>query len=200
VLGPSGLGKRSMVQQFLETRAATEQKPDDWCYINNFAMPHKPLALRLPSGKGAELSQQMAERVAYLRTAIPALFESEEYRNKSEAIHDEFRKQQEQVIKQLGADAEKEEVVLLRTQEGFTFAPTKNHEVIPPHEFEKLPDEERTRVEKVIAELQKRLENILKHAAVAEERSSGSGSSTANLADGGRTCWMNCARATAPGC
>lgn len=163
VLGPSGLGKRSMVQQFLETRAATEQQPDDWCYINNFAQPHKPLTLRLPCGRGAELSQQMAERVAYLRTAIPALFESEEYRNKSEAIHDEFRKQQEQVIKELGADAEKEEVVLLRTQEGFTFAPTKNHEVIPPHEFEKLPDEERTRVEAAIAGLQKRLETILQH-------------------------------------
>jgi hypothetical protein len=139
VLGPSGLGKRSMVQQFLETKAATEQEPDDWCYINNFAQPHKPLALKLPCGRGAELSQQMAERVDYLRTAIPALFESEEYRNKSEAIHDEFKKQQEQVIKQLGADAEKEEVILLRTQEGFTFAPTKNHEVLPPHEFEKLP-------------------------------------------------------------
>ncbi len=37
VLGPSGLGKRSMVRQFLETRAALEPEPDDWCYINNFA-------------------------------------------------------------------------------------------------------------------------------------------------------------------
>ena len=162
VLGPSGLGKRSMVRQFLETRAATEKEPDDWCYINNFTQPHKPHALRLPCGRGAELRQHMEQRVEYLRTAIPALFESEEYRSKSEAIHDEFRKQQEQVIRELGADAEKEEIVLLRTQEGFAFAPTKNHEVIPPHEFEKMPEEERMRVEGVIAELQKRLENILK--------------------------------------
>ena len=163
VLGPSGLGKRSMVQQFLENKAATEQKPDDWCYINNFAQPHKPHALRLPCGRGTELRQHMEQRVDYLRTAIPALFESEEYRTKSEAIHDEFRKRQEQVIKELGEDAEKEEVVLLRTQEGFAFAPTKNHEIIPPHEFEKMPEEERNRAESAIAELQKRLENILKH-------------------------------------
>ena len=162
VLGPSGLGKRSMVQQFLEARAATEKKPDDWCYINNFAQPHKPHALRLPCGRGAELRTQMEQRVEYLRTAIPALFESEEYHSKLEAIQDEFKKQQEKVIKELGADAEKEEVVLLRTQEGFAFAPTKNKEVIPPHEFEQIPEEERTRVEGVIAGLQKRLENILK--------------------------------------
>jgi predicted ATP-dependent protease len=162
VLGPSGLGKRSMVQQLLESKAATEHEPDDWCYINNFAQPHKPHALRLPCGRGAELRQHMAQQVAYLRTAIPALFESEEYRTKSEAIHDEFRKRQEQVIKELGDDAEKEEVVLLRTQEGFAFAPTKNHEVIPPHEFEKIPEAERKHAESAIAELQKRLEKILK--------------------------------------
>lgn len=162
VLGPSGLGKRSMVQQFLESKAATEKEPDDWCYVNNFAQPHQPHALRLPSGRGEELRQHMEQRVDYLRSAIPALFESEEYRTKTEAIHDEFRKRQEQVINELGADAEKEDIVLLRTQEGFAFAPTKNHEVIPPHEFEKLPEEERNRVENAIAELQKRLENILK--------------------------------------
>jgi len=163
VLGPSGLGKRSMVRQFLETRAATESEPDDWCYINNFVHPHKPIALRLPCGRGAELSLHMEQRVDYLRTAIPALFESEEYRSKSEAIHEEFKKQQEQVIKELGADAEKEQVILLRTQEGFAFAPTRNNEVIPPHEFEKMSEEERSRIEDVIAGLQKRLEKILKH-------------------------------------
>jgi len=162
VLGPSGLGKRSMVKQFLETRAATEQEPDDWCYINNFAQPHKPQALRLPCGKGVELRQHMQERVDYLRTAIPALFEGEEYRTKTEAIHEEFRKKQEQVIRDLGDEAEKQGIVLLRTQEGFAFAPILNHEVIPPQEFEKMPVEERNRIENTIAELQKRLENILK--------------------------------------
>ena len=88
VLGPSGLGKRSMVQKFLETKAETRPVPDDWCYINNFNQPHKPIALRLPSGKGIELSQHMEERVDYLRSVIPTLFESEEYRNKVEAINE----------------------------------------------------------------------------------------------------------------
>ena len=88
VLGPTGMGKRSMVRQFLEQRARDEHQPSDWCYINNFAQPHKPQALRLPPGKGAELRRHMAQLVEDLRTAIPALFESDEYRARTEAIQE----------------------------------------------------------------------------------------------------------------
>ncbi|MGA9667158.1 MAG: Lon-like protease helical domain-containing protein [Gallionella sp.] len=42
VLGPAGIGKRSMVRQFLEKKAKDEHEPADWCYLNNFAEPHKP--------------------------------------------------------------------------------------------------------------------------------------------------------------
>jgi len=162
VLGPSGSGKSSMVRQFLEKKAAEEHKPDDWCYLNNFAQPHKPQALRLPSGRGAELHHRMEQLVDYLRSAIPALFESDEYRAKAGAIQEEFSNKQEQVFKELGEDAEKQEVVLLRTPDGFAFAPTRNHEVIPPGEYEKLPEEEKKRIEAAIAVLQERLEKILR--------------------------------------
>ncbi|MGC2048140.1 MAG: ATP-binding protein, partial [Gallionella sp.] len=163
VLGPTGIGKRSMVRQFLEKKAKEEHEPSDWCYLNNFTEPHKPQALRLPSGKGTELRVRMEKLVDYLRSAIPALFESDEYRAKASAIHEEFKKRQEQVFNELAEDAVKQEIVLLRTQEGFAFAPTRNHEVIPPEEYEKLPEEERNRFEAAIAELQKRLEKILSH-------------------------------------
>ncbi len=163
VLGPPGMGKRSMVRQFLEKKASDERAPDDWCYLNNFTEPHKPRALRLPSGKGAELRQHMERLVDFLRTAIPALFDSDEYRSKAEAVQEEFKKRQEQVLKELGDDAEKQEIVLLRTPDGFAFAPTRNHEVIPPDEFEKLPEAEKKRVETAIAGLQERLEKILRH-------------------------------------
>jgi len=162
VLGPSGIGKRSLVRQFLEKKAGDERKPADWCHVNNFAHPHKPQALRLPSGRGAELHRRMEQLVDYLRTAIPALFESDEYRAKAGAIQEEFSKRQNQAFEELGEDAEKQEIVLLRTPDGFAFAPTRNHEVIPPGEYEKLPDEEKRRVAAAIAGLQERLEKILR--------------------------------------
>jgi predicted ATP-dependent protease len=163
VLGPSGMGKRSLVQQFLSKKVEAEPEPADWCYLNNFTQPHKPQAIRLPSGKGAELCHHMAQLVDYLRTAIPALFESDEYRAKAGAIQDEFSKRQEDAFKALGADAGKQGVVLLRTPSGFAFAPTRNQEVIPPDEFAKLPEEEKAKIANAIAGLQERLEKILGH-------------------------------------
>lgn len=161
VLGPAGMGKRSMVLQFLEKRVRDTPAPADWCYLNNFTQPHKPQALKLPSGRGAELRQQMEQLVDYLRTAIPALFEGEEYRGKVEAIQEEFNKQQEQVFKALGDEAEKQQIALLRTPGGFAFAPTRNDEVMPPEEYAKLPEEEKKRISEAIDELKDRLEKVL---------------------------------------
>lgn len=161
VLGPAGVGKRSMVGEFLAKKAGSEHQSSDWCYLNNFAHPHKPNAVRLPLGKGAQLQNQMAQLVDYLRTAIPALFESDEYRTKAEAIQDEFNKRQESAFKELGEDAVKKQIILLRTPSGFAFAPARNQEVVAPDEYEKLPQEEKDRIRRVIAELQEQLEKIL---------------------------------------
>lgn len=59
VLGPSGMGKLSLVRQLLEEKAIQESKPADWCYINNFSQPHKPHVLKLPHGRGEELRLYM---------------------------------------------------------------------------------------------------------------------------------------------
>ncbi|MBI5005618.1 MAG: AAA family ATPase [Nitrosomonadales bacterium] len=162
VLGPSGIGKNSMVRRFLEQKAKDEPQPDDWCYINNFAQHHQPQVLRLPSGRGEQLRARMDQLVEYLRSAIPALFESDECRAKVSAIQEEFSKRQEEVFNELGAAAAEKQIALLRTPDGFAFAPMRDHEVIPPDEFEKLPEEERERIEAAIIELQERLEKVMR--------------------------------------
>lgn len=161
VLGPAGMGKRSMVRRFLEEKAGHGQPPDDWCYVNNFAQPHMPRALKLPHGRGAALRSHMEQRVAFLRTAIPAMFESEEYRAKSAAIQETFDSRQAQALTKLGDSAEQQGVALLRTPGGFGFAPSRNGEVMPPEEYEKLDEDEKKRIVDAIAQLQARLEEIL---------------------------------------
>lgn len=162
VLGPAGIGKRSMVLQLLEKRAGSEEEPDDWCYVNNFAHPHKPIAIRLPPRQGSALQADMEKLVEYLKNAIPSLLGSEEYHAKAEAIREEFNTRQEKLFKDLGDDAQNQGIALLRTPEGFAFAPTRNHEVIPPEEYEQLPEEERKRIEDIIAALQSRLEKLMR--------------------------------------
>ena len=70
VLGPPGMGKRSIVRQFVARKAGDEPEPADWCYLNNFTQPHKPRALRLPPGRGVELSARMEKLVDYLRRTL----------------------------------------------------------------------------------------------------------------------------------
>src|SRR4030065_12905 len=91
---PPGGAKHGVVQHSLKKRGGGEHGPDDWCYLNNFAQPHKPQALRLPSGRGEELRLAMEQLVDYLRSAIPALFEGDAYHAKAAAIQEEFNKRQ----------------------------------------------------------------------------------------------------------
>jgi len=163
VMGPPGMGKHSLIQQFLKNKASQEAEPVDWCYLNNFDQPHQPKVLKLPAGKGEALRMSMEGLVEYLRTAIPAQFESEEYRSKVNAIHQAFNERQEKVISELGEEAEKQEIVLLRTPDGFALAPSRNHEVIPPEEYDKLPQAEKEHILTAITGLQERLEKVLNH-------------------------------------
>ena len=80
VMGPPGIGKQSLVRHCLAAEVAARPAPADWCYVMNFADPRKPRALRLPAGRAVRLRRAMAAFVDELGTAIPAIFESDEYR------------------------------------------------------------------------------------------------------------------------
>ena len=49
MLGSTGVGKRQLLGKLLDAEtAAPLGEVFDWCYVNNFEAPDKPLALRLP--------------------------------------------------------------------------------------------------------------------------------------------------------
>ena len=58
-LGPTRSGRHGAIRKFLESKAAAEPVPDDWVYVNNFAAPDRPKAIRLPSGIGPKLKAGM---------------------------------------------------------------------------------------------------------------------------------------------
>ena len=51
-LGDPGTGKHTTIRQFLDQAAVNEPAPSDLCYVNNFELPHRPVALALPPGTG----------------------------------------------------------------------------------------------------------------------------------------------------
>ena len=70
-MGKLGSGKHSVVEKFIQSRAKDEEKPGDWCYVNNFEDPRKPIYLKLTSSMGMQLKKDMEELVEELETIIP---------------------------------------------------------------------------------------------------------------------------------
>ncbi|MCC6673384.1 MAG: AAA family ATPase [Planctomycetes bacterium] len=173
-MGPEGSGRHTIVQRFVGERAGAEPVPDDWCYVFDFARPHQPRALRLPPGQGRSFSGAMTRLVDELRAAIPAAFETDEYRARRQTLEEEFSERQEEAIEKVRKHAEELDIALVRTPTGFAFAPTRAGETIAREEFAKLPEEERTsiaqRIETLEGELQRALLLFPKWRREAQQR------------------------------
>ncbi|GLU30892.1 AAA family ATPase [Trinickia caryophylli] len=166
VLGRSGAGKRTMLARLLADRAKSQASPDGWCYVNDFAHPHKPRALRLPPGRATKLRQDMDELVEELKVAVPATFEGETYRARAEQLDAEFSSRQEKAFAELGEDAALHDVALVRTPVGLTLMPMRDGETMSEKDYDALPADKRTAFEEAIASLKERLEKLLHQVPV----------------------------------
>jgi len=170
-LGPSGTGKYTAVRESLKQKAATEPVPSDWCYVNNFEDPQQPRTLQLSPGKGLALRQDMDKLVEELRSAIPAAFESEDYRTRKQVVEEEVKEHHEKAFQELRREAQEKGIALVRTPAGLVFAPMQKGEVISPEDFQKLPEAERQRVETEVMALQQRLQVTMRQAPQWERQS-----------------------------
>lgn len=168
VLGASGTGRHRAVTELLRERARDLPVPCDWAYVNNFAAPHRPRALRLPPGMATRLRQAMEDLVDDLAIEIPALFESEEYQTQRRALDEEYGQRQEAAMTEFAEKAKREDVALMRTPMGFMLAAIRNGEVVKSDVYNTLDEEERKAIDEKIARLQEELSQILREAPKLE--------------------------------
>ena len=168
-LGPQGTGRHTAVLSYLRTKAVEEAAPDDWVYVHNFSTAHKPQAMRLPAGIAVKFRGAMKDMVDDLRLAVPALFQSDEYREKRRAIDTEFDEMQEQAFEGLRQKAEANDVAILRTPMGFGLVPTADGQIIKPEGYNALPKGQRDAIEKKISDLQGDLEHVLERLPILEK-------------------------------
>ena len=157
VMGSTGLGRHTVVREELEAQAAKAPVPADWCYIANFEDPHLPKALKLPAGTGHKLRHDMEQLIDDLLNAIPAAFQTDEYRRRAQEIKSEFKAREEQAAEELGKKATKRGIALLRTPAGYTLAPEKDGNVLGTEEFKQLPEDEQREIEAHIEEIKEEL-------------------------------------------
>ena len=170
VLVPEASTRHKAIIELIEAQKRSTPSPDDWVYVHNFQTDWKPQAIRLPAGTAKDLSAALIEMVDDLRSGIPALFESEEYKERRRKIDESSSDVQEQSFEQLRQKAQAQNIGILRTPMGFALAPLRDGKVVKPDEFNALPETEREEIQKQIQVLQDELAEILSHLPDIEKQ------------------------------
>ena len=161
VAGSNGLGKHALVNRLLKQLAAGQEAPPDWCYVNNPEGFYAPNALKLPAGTGPQLRQDMSRLINDLTIAVPAAFESDEYRSRVQQIEDHSEEKKECTLGELADRALGQGVLLTRTDSGYTLSPTNSDQPMEADEFRRLRQVEQDRIEALIDELKQELKAVL---------------------------------------
>jgi ElaB/YqjD/DUF883 family membrane-anchored ribosome-binding protein len=161
VLGPSGMGKRKTVQEFFEKKAKSDPVPSDFIYVHNFENPDQPNAIELPPGIGRQYHDDIEDLIEEMQTALSAAFESEEYQNRRQSIFESFKEKQSKLFDELQANANENELAMVKTPSGIAFAPRDEEGLLSPEDVNQLSDQQRDEIKSEIDKLQEELQKIL---------------------------------------
>lgn len=161
VMGSTGLGRHTAVQEALQERARSQPPPSDWCYVAAFANPHSPRALELPAGRGRGLRHDMERLVEDLLNALATALQSDEYRRRAQEITDAFKQREERVAQELGGRAAAHDIALIHTPTGYSLGPLRDGHMISPQEFKELPEEQQRRFQEALEQIREALGALL---------------------------------------
>lgn len=118
ITGASGTGRNTTIKKLLKDRKRENIVFDDKCYVHNFKDPDIPRAISLPAGQGNQFKKDMENLVNTLRKHIPSLLESEKYQKNRDAITDNFKKQQNIIVKEFEDKVKAENFTVVQIQIG----------------------------------------------------------------------------------
>ncbi len=159
--GPSGTGKTSTVKDYIEMMAKREPVPNDWCYVNNFNDPDRPLTISLPAGQGRDLAKDMDDLIAHARDEIPKAFESKEYEERKTRIANELESEREKAFSEIEKKAEQRGFAVDITTAGIITIPLVKGRPLRREEFNLLPDDQRKEIQGKGEELQSEINEVL---------------------------------------
>lgn len=168
ILGEPGTGKMTTIKSLLKKRTEAEEVPPDWCYVYNFENPDQPMSIKLDPGKAVEFQRDMEKFIKSLREEISKVFESKEYEKQKSRIMEEFQRKQKELFGSLEEEAKERGFSIRKTVSGLLIVPVKKTgEPVSEEEFERMPDEEKSRIESIGKELQEKLNDVVR--AVKDE-------------------------------
>ncbi len=154
-MGPSGGGKHSSIMSFLQKKAKSEKMPSDWCYVNNFKDPRKPIAIELPSGDALKFKDDMYELLELLKVVLPAVFDSNEYHNDQENISHRYIDKQAEIFGHLEEEAKRHDVSMNTTSKSrITFVPIVDGKILSAEEFRAIGGKQKEEINRKVNEFE----------------------------------------------
>ena len=160
-MSSTGSGKHRVIRRFLEKNSRLDPPPSDWIYVANFETEYQPRAIAMRAGTAVGFRDRMRQLVDDFETALPAAFETDEYRALLKRAEDSAGKEERELLDKLRLRAEKHGIVLVNTQAGLGFAPVSDGEPMEQEAYKELPEKEKKRIQAIIKDLQGELENIM---------------------------------------
>lgn len=161
VMGETGTGRLSLVQDYLQQVGKKQPPPGDWLYLNNFADSRKPVALHLPPGHGRVLLRDIEDLADSLLAVFPAAFENPAYQQRKTAIDREFNQRYNQVLREVESKAQELAIAMFRDGDNISFAPLLEGKPLDEASFAQLPDDERSIFHEHVQALEDLLAEVL---------------------------------------
>jgi lon-related putative ATP-dependent protease len=172
VVGASGTGRTSTVNQLLYERAKKEATPDDIILLYNFENRDRPLAVSVPPSLGPKIKKTYDLLVDRMLGDLEKKLESERYVNERQEIQEQCRYRTDEILNVIDEEAKLKGFVLQRAAGALTLTPSnKNNEPITEKEFELLNDDEKHLLEQNAEKLEAHLEDAIRKVRAVEKES-----------------------------
>jgi len=143
VAGPPNTGTTYLARTFIEKEARKDKTPPDWCYVYNFKDTDHPKTLRLLPGQAGSFKKDIDELVHSIRTAIPAVFDSDDYRKRREKVVMTYGKKRRKRIDELNKIVQKKGFILNINEVEMMVVPAQDGKPIPEETLMSMSDKER---------------------------------------------------------
>lgn len=168
--GPTGVGKTMYTKKFLQTRAAKEKVPNDWCYIYNFNDPNEPIAVPLSAGQGKVFKETMDAFIRNIRKDIKKTFNNDEFEKEKKLIKQEFEEKKDSILVKLNDKTLKHGFQVKSAQNGIYMMPVYEGKTIEEEEYEKLPLEVKSEFEAKSQIVQEMIFDTLSELKIIENK------------------------------
>ncbi len=163
VMGETGTGKLSLVQQQLQRGTENKEVVCPYAYVNNFKAIKEPKVIKLPHGQEQTINFEIEILLDDILSTVPAAFESPSYQQQQNILEQHFDRLYTQALAEVEKTAATNQIALFRDNNGITFSPVKDGGVLDEDTFASLSQQERDRFHQQVSKLQEQLSEQLLH-------------------------------------